>query len=382
VSHELLDAARSLRTTLDANAEKAGSGPVSHASVEAMRQAGLFGVMCPRDVGGAELPLDETIDVFAEVARADGSTGWCLMAVASCSAYFGAYCEQSFVDRLFADGTPLAAGQFAPNGSGVRVEGGIRITGNYQFGSGIEFADWAGAGILVPPGDGSDAPPEYRFALVPKDRVELRGNWNVLGLTSTASFDYGITDVVVPEEATFLFAAPTRHRGGPVYDLGVIALTAAGHAGFAIGVVRRALDELRVVARSKVRMGAGTFMKDSEAFLLKLGVLESRHRAATAWVRESFVALERSIVDNGEIDKTLYDQARQATVFATQDGAEVVREAYLAAGTSALREGALQRCFRDIHAGSQHFFASPASTLDMATDLMADTPESALECED
>jgi hypothetical protein len=31
--------------------------------------------------GGAELPLLDALDVFAEVARADGSAGWCLMPV-------------------------------------------------------------------------------------------------------------------------------------------------------------------------------------------------------------------------------------------------------------------------------------------------------------
>jgi hypothetical protein len=56
-----------------------------------------------------------------------------------------------------------------------------------------------------------------------------------------------------------------------------------------------------------------------------------------------------------------------------------VRQAYLLAGTTALRDGPLQRCFRDIHAGSQHFFASPASTLAYASDLMAATPDSALQ---
>jgi alkylation response protein AidB-like acyl-CoA dehydrogenase len=67
---------------------------------------------------------------------------------------------------------------------------------------------------------------------------------------------------------------------------------------------------------------------------------------------------------------------RQATVHVTQEGAAVTRDAYLLAGTTALRDGPLQRCFRDIHAGSQHFFASPASTLDMARDLLATMPES------
>ena len=114
---EALAAARELRSAIDANAVKAEGAPVPPETVGSLRDAGLFGIMTPRDVGGSELSLLESIEVFAEVARADGSAGWCLMAVASCSSYFGAYCEQSFVDRLFANGIPLAAGQFAPDGT-------------------------------------------------------------------------------------------------------------------------------------------------------------------------------------------------------------------------------------------------------------------------
>jgi alkylation response protein AidB-like acyl-CoA dehydrogenase len=374
-----LRAARALRETIDANARKAGDEPVPAATVDALEKARLWGVMSPREVGGAELPIVDSIDVFEEVARADGSAGWCLMAGASTVAYFGAYAGDAFVEKLFADGVPLAAGQFAPNGTGVPEDGGFRISGRYQFGSGLSYARWVGAGILVPSPEGGDAPAEYRFALVPRQDVELRGNWDVLGLTSTASWDYAIEDVFVPEEATFLFAAPTRRRGGPIYSAGVIALTAAGHAGFALGVARRALDEVTVLSKTKIRMGSGTFLKDSEAFLEKLGVLESRFRASRAWVRDAFAGLEAAVVETGALDLVRNDEVRQATVFATQEAAEIVRGCYLLAGTSALRAGPLERCFRDIHAGSQHFFASPASTLDLARDLVAAAPDSALD---
>jgi hypothetical protein len=64
--------------------------------------------------------------------------------------------------------------------------------------------------------------------------------------------------------------------------------------------------------------------------------------------------------------------ARQSTVFATQDGAAVVRDAYLLAGTDALRDGPLQRCFRDIHAGTQHFFAGDFATIEAGKALLAD----------
>jgi alkylation response protein AidB-like acyl-CoA dehydrogenase len=376
---DLLAAARGLHATIDANAAKAAGTPVPPETVDALRQAGLFGAMTPRELGGAELPILDSIDVFAEVSRADGSAGWCLMATASAGAYFGAYCESEFVEKLFASGMPLVAGQFAPNGTGVPEDGGYRLSGSYQFGSGIHYADWVGAGFLVHPPEGSDDPARYLFGVVPKSEVELRGNWDVLGLDATASFDYAIQDAWVPEGATFLFAAPTRRRGGPVYELGVIAQTAAGHAGFAMGVTRRALDELAAIARTKVRMGAGSFLKDDERFLHALGTLESRYLSSCAWVRETFEAIERTAVETSRLDPRENNAVRQATVHVTQEGADIVRQAYLLAGTTALRDGPLQRCFRDIHAGSQHFFASPASTLDYARDRMAAAPESALD---
>lgn len=374
-----LEAARELRTTIDANAALAGDNPVPGETVDALVSAGLFGVLAPKEVGGSELSLLDTLDVFIEVSRADGSAGWCLMASATAVAYFGSYAEDATVSKLFADGIPLCAGQFAPNGIGVLDGDSYKINGNYQFGSGIDYADWVGAGFLVMPEAGSDDPAQYLFGLVPKAQAELKGNWDVLGLRSTASLDYVLNDARAEKGATFLFAAPTRRRGGPIFELGVISITALGHAGWAIGVVRRALDELRAIALTKVRMGSGNFLKDGERFLHELGTLESRFRSVSAWTREAFAELERDVIATEQVNPELCNLVRQATVHLTQEGADIVRQAYLLAGTTGLREGALQRCFRDIHAGTQHFFASPASTLDFARNLMDGTAESPLD---
>ncbi len=371
----LLEAARGLYSRIDERAAGAKGEPVPNETIRALQDADLFGAMCPKAVGGAELSIGETLDVFEEVARADGSAGWCLMASASTAAYFGAYAPDSFVEKLFANGVPLAAGQFAPNGIAVRDGDGYRVSGNYQFGSGIAYADWVGGGILTQEPEGSDKPSQFLMCLLPKDQVTLKGNWDVLGLQSTASYDYAIDNVWVAEEAMFLFAAPTVRRGNRLYELGVIALTAAGHAGFAFGVVRRALDELMEIAQSKVRMGSSVFMKESERFLESLGILESRFRAGRSWCHETFANAEAGIHKTGVIDPAAQVELRQATVFVTQEGADIVRQAYLLAGTTGLRSGALQRCFRDIHAGSQHFFASPASTLDFAKNLMTSAAE-------
>ena len=364
-----LEAARDLYDLIDREADAAGDDPVPRATVDALVEADLHAVMSPKDVGGGELSLVDAIDVFTEVARADGSAGWCLMANAATISFFGSWAADDFSQQLFAEGVPLAAGQFAPNGTAVADGDGWLVQGDYQFGSGVNHSTWIGGGVMAEPADGGDA--KYLFMLMPVDEVEMRGNWDVLGLVSTASWDYAVRDVHVPDGATFEFFAPVRHRGGPVYDLGVLCLTAAGHAGFAAGVGRRVLDELQAVAMTKHRMGAATPLHESERFLHELASLESRFRSAMAWMRDTFVAAERTVADGGAADPAEINATRQSTVFLTQEVADIARQAYLLAGTTALRDGALQRCFRDIHAGSQHFFAGPSATLDFGRDLLA-----------
>jgi alkylation response protein AidB-like acyl-CoA dehydrogenase len=370
---EHLRTARELRPLIDRNAARVDGAPMSRESVDALANAGLFGIMTPRELGGLELPLLEVLDIVAEVAWADGSSAWCLMAGASTAGYFGAYCPDDFVKEAFASGIPLVAGQLFPNGTAADDGDGdgYRITGKYQFGSGINHSSWAAVGALTTPFDNAGEQAEMISAMMPIDRAEIKGNWEVLGLQATASYDYDVTDVRVAKSATFKLLTPTRYRGGVMYELGVLPLTAVAHAAFAIGVVRRALDELVSIARSKHRMGASSSLADSDYFLNELGTLEGRFRAAEAWVRESIAAMERNILETGAGDPTLANAVRQATVHVTQDGADIVRGAYRLAGTSALRRGPLERCFRDIHAGSQHFFASPAPTMDFARDLMA-----------
>jgi alkylation response protein AidB-like acyl-CoA dehydrogenase len=361
-----LGAARDLRATIEEHA--ADEARVADATMDAVVDAGLHAVLTPKAVGGAELALVDAIDVFAELAYADGSTGWCVMASASVTAFFGAWGDDAFAGECFAGGVPLAAGQFAPNGTAVPSGDGYLVNGDYQFGSGIVHAKWVGAGVLTQPEDGTN--PDFLLALFPAHYATQRGNWDVLGLRATASEDYEVRDVQVPAGATFPFFAPVRHRGGAVYDLGVMGLTAVGHAGFAIGVTRRALDELARVATTKQRMGAATALRDSERFLHELGTLEGRFRAGRAWVHEAFAAAQAAAED-GTLTPQHVNALRQATVHMTQDGADVARHAYLLAGTTALRAGPLQRAFRDLHAGTQHFFASPAAAQDLARDLLA-----------
>jgi alkylation response protein AidB-like acyl-CoA dehydrogenase len=367
VTTDAVAAARDLYALVDRNALDAPPDePVPAATVDALTGAGLHAMLVPREVGGGEVPIVDCIDAVAEISRADGSAGWCLMANLATIAFFGAWGGDDFAATLFADGVPLAAGQFAPNGTATPDGDGFRITGDYRFGSGVNHSQWIGAGVLT-----TEDESRLLLALVPRREVTMQDGWDVLGLRATASWDYAIRDAWVPDGATFEFFTPVRRRGGQLYELGVLGLTSAGHAGVAIGVVRRALDELVHIATTKARMGASAPLRDKENFVLALASLDARAHAAAAWVRESFATAERTAVETGAGDPTELALARQATVHATQEGAAIVRDAYLLAGTDALRDGPLQRCFRDMHAATQHFFAGEFATLEAGRALLA-----------
>src|SRR4051794_29199400 len=115
-----LQAATALFHELDAlGAAAPAGGSFDPIAITRIVEAGLSGVSVPKEVGGQDLPILEMVDVWSELARADGSIGWVAFAIDSAVSYFGSYLPDEGVADLFADGLPLLAGQFAPNGAGV-----------------------------------------------------------------------------------------------------------------------------------------------------------------------------------------------------------------------------------------------------------------------
>ena len=365
-------AARALFAELDQlGATAPDGGTFDRRALDLIAAAGLRGIAVPGEVGGVDLPLAQAVEVWSELARADGSIGWCAFASDSAAAYFGAYLPDEGAHEIFGHGgVPLIAGQFAPNGTGVRSDDGRGwvVDGEYSFGSGLPHADWAGAGFFTTPADGGDA--AYLLGCFPVELADQKDNWNVLGLRATRSIDYGVHGVAIPVHRTFEFFAPVVHRGTAKHHLGVLPLTAAGHAAWALGVGRRALDELIAVA-GRTRMGAPSALADSDHFRIELARLESRQRAGRAWVAEVCAAAEAECEAlGGPATEATANLLRQACVHVNREAVAISREAYALAGTTALRDGPLQRCFRDLHAGSQHFFASDSASQDFARSLL------------
>ncbi len=191
--------------------------------IEALAESGLNHLQVPKELGGLEADVDTTLDVLEELAHQDGSIGWVYMANANATAMCSMFDPD--VARPMLEGRPdvVCAGQFVSRGKARRADGGFQVHGRFQFGSGIARATWIGGGALVRDADGNpetnDAGmPKVLAFVVPSDSVEITGNWDVMGLRGTGSFDYSIPEQFVedgPELLALRRRAALRRRRVP-----------------------------------------------------------------------------------------------------------------------------------------------------------------------
>ena len=211
-----------------------------------------------------------------------------------------------------------------------------------------------------------------RVFLVPRAEVQLAGNWDVIGLSGTGSYDYHVDDVFVAESYTYSLLDHPLRRGAAHYRLGLFAMTAAGHAGFALGVGRRALDEVLALAKSKTRLGGFSPIASQQLFQHDFALHDAALRSARAFVFDSFDATERLCQQGGTPSAIEQQRLRQCTTYATRVAADAARFAYTWAGSDGLRPGPIQRAFRDSHAGTQHIYVDNNTLTGFTSALLAE----------
>ncbi len=117
--------------------------------VDSMRTRGIFRQCIPEALGGREAHPLETLRVIEEIARGDGSTAWVAM-VGCTTALLSGYLDDHWAREIYgSDPNVISAGATAPTGQAVKVDGGIEVTGQWQWGSGCDHADWLVGGSML-----------------------------------------------------------------------------------------------------------------------------------------------------------------------------------------------------------------------------------------
>jgi alkylation response protein AidB-like acyl-CoA dehydrogenase len=347
---ERLDAITPL---LKANADANEAGGRLTPEVEAaLLNSGAYRVGIPQNLGGYEFSPRQVIETIEKISYADASTGWVFMALQMITGTTAAWLGEEATAELFAgDNHALIAGQGTRLGTAAKVDGGYRLSGSWSFASGMHQATHIHTAAFCP-----DTNQALVFTL-PKEQATLIDNWDVMGLRATGSIDYVIEDVFVPDSFVYEVSIMDALNGGAIYHLGLANMSGICHTGWALGVARRLLDEMKELAGKKT--GAPGATVDTDQFHAAYAKAEATLRSARAWTMEVWADNEAAL-DRGELLSTEQETlTRLALNNVTWSAHEVTMAVYKWAATAALRSGDIQRYFRDMHAGTQHVTSGP-----------------------
>lgn len=359
---EYLDRAREVARVIEAEANAIETeATITRPVYEALAEAGLFWILVPEEYGGAGLDIVSAFKVVQEITRADGSTGWAFMANSCSTGVAVGYTNPDGAREMFAGvDKGITAGMIVPTGTGVRVDGGYRVTGRFQFASGSAHASWIGAGFVVHddqgnPMVGEDGQPEARIAWIPRENIEFLGNWDVMGMVGTGSYDYRVTDVFVAERFTMNTFSTVPVRPESVYKLGLLGIGVGGHAPVALGLAERALEEIARIVAGKVRPGYDGAVGDSDVFRIEFARHEALYKAACAYVYQVFGDAEETAAAGLPISDEQHARLRQAATWVQEVAGDVVMFAHRWAGSATVRNpSVLGRCVRDAAVATQH----------------------------
>ncbi|MET1154376.1 acyl-CoA dehydrogenase family protein [Arthrobacter sp.] len=327
-------------------------GHLTDAAAKALHDAGVFRIGIPRELGGYEASPRQVIEVIEKLSYADASTGWAVMALQMITGTTAAYQSAEATAEMFADGGyHLVAGQGTRLGSAKKTDGGYLVTGSWSFASGLPHATHIHTAALV---EETGEPLIFTF---PKEQATIVDNWDVMGLKATGSIDYSTKDLFVPEAYTYNVATKDFVHGGGLYRMGLANMSGINHAGWALGVGRRMLDEMKQLAQKK--SGTPGTSVDTDQFAAEYAKAEATLRSARAFVMDVWAGNEATLDSGGVLSAEQETLTRLALNNATWSAHEVCMTVYKWAATAALREGDLQRFFRDMHAGTQHMTSGP-----------------------
>ncbi|WP_428487776.1 acyl-CoA dehydrogenase family protein [Rhodopila sp.] len=319
------------------------------AIVAALKEGGFFRMLQPRSIGGMELTPSEFAQVTEAISAADGSTAWVVCQGNGC-AMSAAYLDPRVAKAMFGpiDGI-LAWGPPGGPFEAERVDGGYCLSGTWRFASGSQNATWLGAHVKIA------GTKDARTLLFPKSSARMTDIWHTLGLRGTASNEYTVKDLFVPNErAMQRDQAVDRREAGPLYRFTSGQLYSAGFAGVGLGIARGLIDAFLALPANKVSRGAGRPLRENNVIQSQLAQSEARWLSARAFLHTTLHEVHAHVVRHGEMTEQQAAMIRLASTWAINQSREAVNTLFHAAGSAAVFEDQpFERRLRDIHTVSQ-----------------------------
>jgi alkylation response protein AidB-like acyl-CoA dehydrogenase len=172
-------------------------------TIAEFHDAGILRILQPRRFGGMQGRFSLFSRIVEELTYGCASSGWVYAVLAEHQWILAQYPEEAQIDVWGDNPLAVASSSLAPRAAARRVAGGWRLSGQYSFSSGCDYAQWAILGAFL--GEMGD-PQSVAYLLVPLAETEIVDDWRTLGLAGTGSKSLRLDDVFVPEHRAVMVA--------------------------------------------------------------------------------------------------------------------------------------------------------------------------------
>lgn len=361
---DLLRNAQALGPSLAARSESIEANRTLPEDVVAdLRDAGLFRLLTPTDLGGPEADVATASDVIKELARYDGASAWCAMIAGTTSLQAG-FLPSDVAEEIFGATDSIAGGYAAPVGSAISVDGGLRVTGTWAWGSGTQHCNWIGGGTRIVNSEGNPTPRSdglfAPFVFFDRDDVEHLDTWHVTGLSGSGSTDYRVCQAFVPEGRWLQMTDAEPRLDGPTWRFPFYGVLAIGIASVSIGLLEGAIDRFVDLAAAKKPEGSSRTLAERTSGQSALSTAEATALSTRAFLQDAI----GEAWDTACTGDPLTVEHRRLLRLAACDSAQRCADALTALGREAggaavyLREP-LQRKIRDGQVAATHAMVAP-----------------------
>ena len=320
---------------------------------------GFYRLVVPESLGGLGISPTTFCQLCETLAKANGSTAWCIFIGATSQYLFGAL-PQTQLQRMLENPNVITSGVFADSGTALYEErdgqAGYLINGHWRWGSGCRNAEWLSGGIHEVGAQGEavvGAPLLTRVFFRPEE-IEIADNWHVSGMRGSGSSDYVAKNVWVPSERMAGNVEDGDHASEPIYQFPKFALLGIPIGAICLGMARACIDEVIGAAKEKTPQGSRRPLSSRPSLHIAVAEADAALSAARAYFYQS---IDAGWAAAQTAPGSLEDRRnmRTANVHAVNTAIEAIDRMYrLMGGTSVYETSCLQQHFRDVHVAAAH----------------------------
>jgi alkylation response protein AidB-like acyl-CoA dehydrogenase len=310
------------------------------------------------------------VDVAAELGRGDGAASW-VASVYWIPGWMACLFPDEVQDEVFATPDTRVCGTLSPSAMAAPADGGVVVTGKWQFISGALHANWQEIiAIFVPP----EGEPYPIMALVPLSDLLIVDDWHTSGLKGTGSVSTVARDVFIPQERVLPLPAVLQGRSASkknaesaIYRVPLLPAAAATSVGTVLGMARAAKETfLNRLPNRKITYTAYDSQRDAPITHLQVADAAQKidqiefhaHRMATLvdtkGIEGSDWKLEERVRSRGDLGTVVRLAKEAVDILATASG-----------GSSIYLDLPIQRIARDVQAINLHALMHPNTNAEL-----------------